>query len=157
MALYTKWIYYDEPLHAKVTTCTIDKCNVTSTTCYHKCYGCGLTPFICYAFNVTITLLLDNQNYTQTINSDYNTSGYYPIICNGNTTECDYDNRDIECTLTVYKINLIGMGYYGWALMIFMTLLVTAGLYMWSNSLKMNKEYETIKDDMKIEATKQKV
>lgn len=145
MTFYTKWLYVDKPLHIKSGTCTIAKCiyltgkctDDISTECkqYNNCY-----TYICYSFQLTISLILNNTNYTNTIHSYW----YYnnQTICNSNTTTCDYDDRNIGSTLSIYKIYAIGFFDAAlWILAIIATIIVTILLILWLHSLKWNNDY----------------
>ena len=163
MPIFSKWIFIDEPSHIKTTTCLIDKCHVTNATCqyYYKCHNyydrCVTTPFTCYAFQITFTLELPNQTYNRTMKSifdfdgitnHYDYSGNYPTICESNITECDYDDRNIGPTLSIYQLNAVSFGYkILWLLSELLSIGYIVLLIIWFYNLKCRNGYESIKSD----------
>lgn len=117
---HTLWLL-EEPTHAKLTHCTVNKCNITSATCYkEQCqnYGehCVDLPFTCYSFVVDINTTISNQYYNKTIQSNYDVFGRYPTIYNRNVSECTYDDRNVLPTLNVFGLELITNKDYCWLL-----------------------------------------
>jgi hypothetical protein len=154
MAYYALYIFYELPSYVKSNTCPIHQCNITSSTCYNQyCptshYKCRLSPYTCYATEVTFSMMLLNQNYTRTLNSSYDTSGHYPTICNTNITECAYDDRDLESTLTVYGLSLVDSEDYAlWIVTLCFAVSITIFIGCLLYTLKQKEyKYDPIKDD----------
>lgn len=152
MTFMIKMVVFDEPAHIKQTTCFVDVCNVTSTSCYKYCCGnkqeCDSVPqFTCYAFLATITI--DLYNYNKTISSNgYDWSGDYPAICKSNTTDCYYDDRNIHDTWSIKNIEEVAW-QIGVMFMVatFITLILTVLLVWWFVVLKWRNGYQTIKSN----------
>jgi hypothetical protein len=154
IGFYCKWIFYDEPRHIKYINCNITYCNVTTNIC-SECTdtrNCNLHTyyFTCYVVNIIVTAHFNGQNYTRNIKK--NNGANYPTICNNNITTCDYDDRDIQNTLNVYKIYAIEFaGYLSWFVVVLVaTVIIISLIIILSRHLKFNSEYVEIKDDVEI-------
>lgn len=108
ISCYIYYIFINEENHTHTATCDIEKCTVSNGTCYSdSCanrYSCTSMPFTCYKFNVAYSLNTQDKKFNTTSASNYDSSGWYPTICESNTTTCDYDDRNIQNTLTLNQI-----------------------------------------------------
>ena len=150
---YTKWIFYDAYSHIKNVGCKLDQCNVTIGTCYAYTHH-DEKPYTCYGVKAVYTALINGKKYTNNVIGDYDWSGVYPVMCNKNTTECYYDDRDIQNTLTIFEICLLHWGDYSLWLFIFVISMI---LSVFLIILGIKCFQETIKDYTKIEESFQLV